>query len=120
MPRNDASKPQRRNFDPMDEDIEAFYATIPDGEYPLSEIQKMKPHPLKVSVEARPGKQQTKQRFFQGKAMEPVPLKTPSSPNIESHDASEVKMIFEGGKLVAFRYPDGSRRKVTRLHTEED
>ncbi len=120
MTKKDGLKPQRQNFETMDKDIEEFYATIPDGEYPLSEIQKMKPHPLRVSVEPQPVKQQTKQRFFQGKPLEPTLIKPPLKASIESHDASEVLMIFEGGKLVAFRYPDGSRRKVTRLHTGED
>jgi hypothetical protein len=104
----------------MEKDIEAFYATIPDGEYPLSEIQKMRPHPLRVSVEAQPEKMQTKQRFFQGKPLEPTLIRMLSKPSIETHGADEVLMIFEGGKLVAFRYPDGSRRKVTRLQTEDD
>lgn len=120
MPNDKRYRPKRQNDKLMTEDIEEFYATIPDGEYPVSEIQKMKPHPIQVSVESPPPKRQAKQRVFKGKHLEPTPIKPSTKPAIESHHASEIMMVFEGGKLVAFRYPDGTRRKVTHLHTEDD
>ncbi len=120
MPRDKSIRPRRKNDQLMDKDIEAFYATIPDGEYPVAEIQELRPHPIQVNIKPLPAPRKAKQRVFQGTPLEPTPIETPMKAEITSHHDSEVLMVFEGGKLVAFRFPDGTRREVTQLHTEKE